>query len=109
MQLTKLTVGFCSMLVTTSSLLAQTATPATSGTATSGDGGVTWLWIILLIGVLGAAVWYFGFRNRSSNSANSMGVDRDRVAGSAQQARMDKVEGKVQNTVGGIKDTLRDK
>ena len=131
MLLTKLSLAFCSMLVTTSGLLAQTPAPAPSGTATGGVGGVSWLWIIVLLAVLGAAVWYFGFRNRSSTSStSSMGVDRDRVAGSAQQAkgsvkeglgsmtgdtklqaegRMDKVEGKVQNTVGGIKDTLRDK
>jgi uncharacterized protein YjbJ (UPF0337 family) len=131
MLLTKLSLAFCSMLVTTSGLLAQTPAPAPSGTATGGVGGISWLWIIVLLAVLGAAVWYFGFRNRSSTSStNSMGVDRDRVAGSAQQAkgsvkeglgsmtgdtklqaegRMDKVEGKVQNTVGGIKDTLRDK
>jgi uncharacterized protein YjbJ (UPF0337 family) len=57
-----------------------------------------------------------------------MGIDRDRVAGSAQQAKgsikdgvgsvlgdaklqaegkLDKAEGKAQNTVGGVKDTLK--
>ena len=89
------------------------------------------MWIIVLLAVLGAAIWYFGFRNKSNTSSTStVGVDRDRVSGSAEQAkgsvkegvgsvlgdtklqaegRMDKAEGKVQNTVGGIKDTLRDK
>jgi len=86
-----------------------------------------WLWIILLLAAVGAAVWHFGFRNKSS-STSSVGVDRDRVAGSAQQVKgtvkdaagsvlgdaklqaegkLDKVEGKAQNTAGGIKDTLK--
>jgi len=88
---------------------------------------MTWLWIILLLIIVGAAVWYFGFRNRSSASS-SMGIDGDRVAGSAKQAKgslkegvgsvlgdaklqaegkLDKAEGRAQNTAGGIKDTLR--
>ena len=88
-----------------------------------------WLWIVLLLAVLGAAVWYFMLRKKSSG-VSSTGVDPDRVAGSAKQAggsvkvsvgsvlgdnklqaggKLDKVEGKAQNTVGGIKDTLRGK
>ena len=64
----------------------------------------------------------------TASGTTSMGPDRDRVAGSAQQAKgsikegvgsvlgdaklqaegkLDKAEGKAQNTVGGIKDTLK--
>ncbi len=92
--------------------------------------GLSWLWIILALIVIGAAVWYFGFARNRSSATSSVGVDRDRVAGSAKQAegsikegtghvlgdaklqaegRMDKAEGKAQNTLGGIKDTLRGK
>jgi uncharacterized protein YjbJ (UPF0337 family) len=112
-------------------VLAQTAAP---GPSTTASGGMGWLWIILLLVVVGAAVWYFAFRGKStrgssfSTGTTSMGVDRDRVAGSAEQAkgsikegvgdvlgdaklkaqgRIDKAEGRAQNTAGGIKDTLR--
>ena len=105
--------------------LAQAATPA--GSADTG-GGAGWLWIVLVLLVIGAAAWYF-MRGRSSTT-RSVGIDHNRVAGSAEQAkgsvkegvgsltgdtklqaegRADKVEGKVQNTLGGIKDTLRGK
>ena len=88
---------------------------------------MAWLWVVLLLIVVGGAVWYFWFRNKSSRTS-SLGMDRDRVAGSAQQAKgsmkegvgsvlgdaklqaegkLDKAEGKTQNTVGGIKDTLK--
>ncbi len=104
--------------------LAQAAAPAAPGSTTGG--GASWLWILVVLLVIGAAAWYF-MRRRSAIS-RSTGVSHDRVAGSAQQAkgsvkegvgsligdtklqaegRADKVEGKVQNTVGGIKDTLR--
>ena len=104
--------------------LAQTTAPAAPGSTTGG--GASWLWILVALLVIAAAVWYF-MRRRSATS-RSVGVSHDRVAGSAQQAkgsvkegvgsligdtklqaegRADKVEGKVQNTVGGIKDTLR--
>ena len=84
------------------------------------------MWIILVLLALSAAAWYF-MRKRSATS-RSTGISHDRVEGSAQQAkgsvkegvgsligdtklqaegRADKVQGKVQNTVGGIKDTLR--
>jgi uncharacterized protein YjbJ (UPF0337 family) len=100
--------------------LAQATPPA----ATSSGGG--WLWILLVLVVIGVAAWYF--MRRRSVSTHSVGVDHDRVAGSAKQAmgsvkegagsligdtklqaegRADKIEGKVQNTVGGIKDTFR--
>ena len=118
------------LLLSISPVMAQTSAP---GAATSG-GGTGWLWIVLLLVVVGAAVWYFGFRGKSTRGSSSltgsssMGVDRDRVAGSAEQAkgsikegvgnvlgdaklkaegRIDKAEGQAQNTAGGIKDTLR--
>jgi uncharacterized protein YjbJ (UPF0337 family) len=94
-----------------------------------------WLWIVLLLVVAAGAIWYFGFgRNKMTGTSStptgssSIGIDRDRVAGSAEQAKgslkegvgkvlgdskletegkLDKVEGQTQNTVGGINDTLR--
>jgi uncharacterized protein YjbJ (UPF0337 family) len=87
-----------------------------------------WLWILLLLVVVGGAVWYFLIRNK--RSVTSTGMDRDRVAGSAEYAKgsvkesvgsvlgdtklqaegkLDKAQGRTQNTVGGIKDTLRGK
>ncbi len=111
-----------SMLIAVSSAGAQTTAPV----ASTGS-GMGWLWIILLLALAGGAAWYFGFRNKS-HRASSIGVDRDRLAGSAQQAKgaikdavggalgdsklqaegkIDKVEGRAQNTAGGVKDTLR--
>ena len=119
------------VLLTVSSILATPVlaqTTAPSGAAA--DAGGSWLWIILLLLVVAAAIWYFAYARRRSTTSVSSGLDRDRVEGSAQQAkgsvkegvgglvgdsklqaegRADKVEGKVQNTVGGIKDSLRDK
>jgi uncharacterized protein YjbJ (UPF0337 family) len=114
---------FAAVLLAIKPALAQaTGAPAAGNTG----GGAGWLWILVLLLVVGAAAWYF-MRGRSRTS-RSVGVDHDRVAGSAQQAkgsvkegvgsligdtklqaegRADKVEGKVQNTVGGVKDTLR--
>jgi LPXTG-motif cell wall-anchored protein len=90
-------------------------------------GGGSWLWIILVLAVVAAAAWYFLSRRRSLTSRTT-GVSHDRVAGSAEQmkgsvkegvgsligdtklqaeGRADKVQGKAQNTVGGVKDTLR--
>ena len=114
------------LLLSISPVIAQTAAP---GPATSG-GGMGWLWIVLLLIVVGAAVWYFAFRGKSTRGSSSLtvGVDRDRVAGSMEQAkgsikegvgnvlgdaklkaegRIDKAEGRAQNTAGGIKGTLR--
>ncbi|ACL55964.1 CsbD family protein [Methylobacterium nodulans ORS 2060] len=110
-----------SMLAASPSLAQDTA-PASSG------GSMTWLWIVLLLIVLGGAAWYFGFARNRSTRTSAPGVDRDRIAGSAEQAKgslkegvgnvlgdaklqaegkLDKAEGKAQSTVGGIKDTLR--
>jgi len=112
---------FVSSLLTTFPAIAQTA-PAADST-----GGVGWLWVVLLLVVVGGAVWYFLMRNERSVTSSS-GMDRDRVAGSAEYAKgsvkdnvgsvlgdtklqaegkLDKAEGRAQNTMGGIKDTLR--
>jgi uncharacterized protein YjbJ (UPF0337 family) len=104
-------------------------TPAASpAPVASSDGGMGWLWIVLLLIIAGAAVWYFMFRNKTSVT-NRTGINHDRVAGSAKQAKgsmkegvgsvlgdtklqaegkLDKVEGRAQNTFGGVKDSLRD-
>ena len=118
-----------SLLLAISPVVAHATAPG-SPPAGGTTGGMGWLWVILLLVVIGAAVWYFGFARNRSRTTSGMGVDRDRVAGSAEQAkgsikegvgsvigdtklqaegRMDKAEGKAQNTVGGIKDTLRGK
>jgi uncharacterized protein YjbJ (UPF0337 family) len=121
----KLLIG--SLLLGAAPAIAQTATPAAQ--AASSSDGMGWLWIVLLLVAAGAAVWYFFFRNKSS-TMSSAGVDRDRLAGSAEQAKgsikdtvgsvlgdtklqaegkLDKAEGRAQNTAGGIKGTLRGK
>jgi uncharacterized protein YjbJ (UPF0337 family) len=113
-----------SSLLTASPVIAQTAAPAASPTS-----GMGWLWIVLLLVAVGGAVWYFFMRNKRSMTSSS-GIDRDRVAGSAEYAKgsvkdsvgnvlgdtklqaegkLDKAEGRAQNTTGGIKDTLRGK
>src|ERR671927_1011264 len=115
-----------SMLLITSPALAQATAPGSAPAGGTSSGGLSWLWIILALIVIGAAVWYFGFARNRSSGTSSVGVDRDRVVGSAKQAegsvkegtghvlgdaklqaegRMDKAEGKAQNTLGGIKDT----
>jgi uncharacterized protein YjbJ (UPF0337 family) len=108
---------------------AQAAAPAAPGADTGG--GASWLWILLVLLVIGAAAWYFfGYARKRPSTSHSAGIDHDRVAGSAEQmkgsvkegvgsligdsklqaeGRADKIEGKVQNTVGGVKDTLRGK
>lgn len=108
--------------VIASPAFAQTAAPA-AGSA----GGGGWLWAVLVLAVIAVAAWYFLSRRRSLTSRTT-GVSHDRVAGSAEQmkgsvkegvgsvigdaklqadGRADKVEGKAQNTYGGVKDTLR--
>ncbi len=129
MRKTQLTILAASFALVSWPALAQTAAP-TSAPASSTGGGFSWLWLIVLLAVIGAAVWYFGYARNRTHTSSSTGVDRDRVAGSAEQAkgsvkegvgnvlgdaklqaegRMDKAEGKAQNTLGGIKDTLRGK
>ena len=101
--------------------------PAPAPAATSG-GGLSWLWILLALVVVGGAIWYFTSGRNRTGTTSGLGVDRDRVAGSAQHAkgsvevgagkvlgdaklqaegRMDQAEGSARNTVGGVKDTLR--
>ncbi len=124
-----------SLVLATSAAIAQITTPGSAPADTSG--GMNWLWFVLLLVIVGAAVWYFAFaRNKpggtgsTASGTSSVGIDRDRIAGSAQQAKgsikegvgsvlgdaklqaegkLDKAEGKAQNTVGGIKDTLKDR
>lgn len=126
MRHTQLPLLVGSLLLVVSSVSAQTTAPS-AAPAASASGGPSWLWIILVLAVVGAAVWYFGFRNRSSTTS-SIGIDHDRVAGSAKQAggsikegaggmlgdtklqaegKLDKAEGAVQNAAGSVKDTLR--
>src|SRR3712207_2952063 len=111
-------------LFATTPVMAQGAGAPAAGNT---DGGGGWLWIIVILALAGAAAWYFLVHRRSLTSRTT-GVSHDRVAGSAEQmkgsvkegvgsligdtklqaeGRADKVEGKAQNTVGGIKDTLR--
>jgi uncharacterized protein YjbJ (UPF0337 family) len=127
MRKTQLTILAASFALVSWPALAQTAAP-TSTPASSTGGGFSWLWLIVLLAVIGAAAWYFGYARNRTHTTSSMGVDRDRVAGSAEQAkgsvkegvgnvlgdaklqaegRADQADGKAQNTVGGIKDTLR--
>ena len=114
------------LLLMVSPVMAQATAPGSAPAGDTATGGLGWLWIILLLVVIVAAVWYFGFARNRSHTTGSMGLDRNRVAGSAEQAkgsvkegigsvlgdtklqaegRMDKAEGKAQNTRGGIKDT----
>src|SRR5215217_7983375 len=86
-------------------------------------------WLLSASPVVAGAVWYFWFRNKPSETS-SMTVDRDRLAGSGKQVtgsvkdsvgsvlgdtklqaegKLDKAEGRAQNTVGSVKDTLRGK
>jgi uncharacterized protein YjbJ (UPF0337 family) len=128
MRKTQLTILAGSLALATWPVLAQTAAPTSSASSAAGSSGFSWLWLIVLLAVIGAAAWYFGYARNRTHTTNSMGVDRDRVAGSAEQAkgsvkegvgnvlgdtklqaegRADQAEGKAQNTAGGIKDTLR--
>ena len=127
-QLKLTTLVATSLSLLTNPALAQTAAPTTPAANTGG--GFSWLWLIVLLAVIGAVAWYFGYARNRSRTTSAMGVDRDRIAGSAEQAkgslkegvgnvlgdtklqaegRADQAEGKAQNTMGGIKDTLRGK
>ena len=112
------------LLLALSPALAPTTAPSSVPAASTRMG---WLWIIVLLAVVGGAGWYFWSRNRSTRTG-SLGVDHDRVAGSAKQAKgavkegagsvvgdarlqgegkLDQAEGRVQNTAGSVKDTLK--
>src|SRR5215203_4538548 len=80
---------------------AQTSAPTSSPTSSTG-GGFSWLWLIVLLAVIGAAVWYFGYARNRTHTTSSLGVDRDRVAGSAEQAKGSVKEG-VGNVLGDAK------
>lgn len=115
-------------LMAASPVIAQSAASGSAGSASS-TSGMGWLWIVLLLIAIGGTVWYFLKRNKRP-ATSSTGVDRDRVAGSAEYAKgslkdsagsvlgdsklqaegkLDQAQGRAQNTVGGIKDTLRGK
>lgn len=143
-----LTTFTCFLLATTEPLMAQTTAPAPGqaparapATAPVATAPVdhNWWWIIPLILILGAVIWYF-MNNRETDVTTTtttrstvddtpLGVDRDRIAGAAKQAKgslevgagkvlgdaklqaegeRDRATGKIQNTVGGLKDTLRE-
>ena len=53
MRATRLYVLIISMILTVTPAIAQTAAPA----ANTSD-GMAWIWIVLLLAVVGAAVWY---------------------------------------------------
>jgi uncharacterized protein YjbJ (UPF0337 family) len=121
-----------SLFLALSPAIAQTTAPS-AAPATTSTGGMGWLWIILVLALVGAAAYWYFMRNKASATTStrgntSMGIDRDRVAGSAEQVKgsikegvgdvlgdaklqaegkLDKAHGKAQNTAGGIKDTLR--
>jgi uncharacterized protein YjbJ (UPF0337 family) len=128
MRVTQFNLLLGPLLLGAAPAIAQTAATSSAQSASSGD-GMGWLWIVLLLVAVGAAVWYFFFRNKPS-AMSSTGVDRDRISGSAEQAKgsikdtlgsalgdtklqaegkLDKAQGRAQNTVGGIKDTLKGK
>ena len=113
-------------LLASSPVVAQITAPASAPVS---SGGMGWLWVVLLLALVAGAVWYFWFRNKPSGTS-SMSVDGDRFAGSGKQVtgsvkdsvgsvlgdtklqaegKLDKAEGRAQNTVGSVKDTLRGK
>ncbi|MBA1158992.1 hypothetical protein [Microvirga mediterraneensis] len=68
---------YASMIVTlagVSAALAQATPPATSGSpgapATTGGGGVSWLWIIIGLAIIAGLVWYF-MRGRSRTTTTA--------------------------------------
>src|SRR5215204_6046334 len=79
-----------SLLLASAAAIAQTTTAPGSAAPATNTGGMGWLWIVLLLVIVGAAVWYFAFaRNkpdvtRSTSGAtgstatgtSSMGIDR---------------------------------
>ena len=99
MRPTRLNLLIGPLLLAVSPAFAQTS--ASTAPAASGSGGMGWLWIILLVAVIGAAVWYFMLRNKSSG-ASLTGVDHDRVAGSAKQAG-----GSAKDSVGSVLNSPR--
>ena len=68
MRPTQLSLLIGSLLLDVSPAAAQTAAPS-SAPATSGGAG--WLWIILLLVVVGAAVWQFGLETGRQRRALS--------------------------------------
>ena len=86
----------------TTSALAQTAPTTTTPTTTPApaDVGHNWWWVILIILLVCGAIWYFRHVHNAPSGAGltggttgPLGVDRDRVAGSAKQAKGSLEEG----------------
>ena len=71
--------------------LAQTAAPNSAAAGTGGSS--SWLWLLVLLAVIAAAAWYFGYARNRSRTTSTMGIDRDRIAGSAEQAKGSLKEG----------------
>ena len=66
MRATRIHVLISSVIMTVSPAIAQTTAPATAPAADMG-----WIWIVLLLAAaVGAAVWYFMFRKRSSGTSS---------------------------------------
>jgi len=99
-----------SLLLATVPAIAQTTAPSSGAPATTG-GGMGWLWFVILLAIAGAAIWYFAFgrtkpvvtrfmsagSGTTASGTSSMGIDSDRVAGSAQQAK-----GSIKEGVGSV-------
>ena len=114
-----------SALVAISPAFAQTGAPSSAPAA----GDSVWPWVVAVLLVVAVIAWYFWSRSRRTPATEySAGIDRDRIEGSAKQAKgsieetaghvlgdtklraegtVDKVEGRAQNTAGGIRDTMR--
>ena len=54
-----------------------TPAPATPPPATDDSGGLGWLWLLVLLAIIGAAVWYFMKKKRGATTASGVtGVNR---------------------------------
>jgi hypothetical protein len=54
-----------------------TPAPATPPPATDDGGGLGWLWLLVLLAILGAAIWYFMKKKHGATTASDVaGVNR---------------------------------
>jgi hypothetical protein len=53
-----------------------TPAPATSPPATDDAGGLGWLWLLVLLAIIGAAVWYFMKKRGATTASGVAGVNR---------------------------------
>ena len=109
-------------------LLLLPALPATAQdtAASHASGGMSWMWILIVVLIVAGVAWYFMTQRRGLRS--TPGISHHRVGGAAEQAKgavkdavgsaigdaklqaegkMDKAEGRAQSAYGGVKDTLR--